>query len=145
MQAARLWLIAGIILCIAEMLTGTFFLLVIGVAALAGAAVAWFGADMWLQVCAASAIAVIGVGWVQVHRRHSPGKSMPALDLGQPVSFEKWISQSDGMARINYRGSTWDARLPNGLDPAPGTILFIQAVEGSVFQVSDNKPPATEG
>ena len=40
MEAHLIWVIAGIILVIVELLTGTFYLLVLGVAAFAGAGVA---------------------------------------------------------------------------------------------------------
>jgi hypothetical protein len=39
-----IWVIAGIALVVAELLSGTFYLLVLGVAAFVAAAVAWFGA-----------------------------------------------------------------------------------------------------
>lgn len=43
MEDYLVWLIAGLILVSAELITGTFFLLFLGIAALLGAAVAWFG------------------------------------------------------------------------------------------------------
>jgi membrane protein implicated in regulation of membrane protease activity len=39
-----LWLIAGFVLVIAELLTGTFYLLVIGAGAFAASLAAWAGA-----------------------------------------------------------------------------------------------------
>jgi membrane protein implicated in regulation of membrane protease activity len=50
MASYVLWAIAGFVLVIAELLTGTFYLLVFGVAALAGALVAYLGGAFWLQV-----------------------------------------------------------------------------------------------
>ena len=43
MELWLIWVIAGFVLVIAELLTGTFYLLVIGIGAFAGALVAWLG------------------------------------------------------------------------------------------------------
>ena len=141
MQIYHYWLIVGIALFIIEMLTGTFFLLVLGVAAMAGGITGWLGGGFWLQACVASLLAVIGVILVHNYRRraaHAP--AMASFDVGQPVTFEQWVSQNDGMARVNYRGTTWDARVSAGQPPAPGTILYIQTVEGSLLNISDVRP-----
>lgn len=142
MQAHHIWLIAGIVLCTTEMLTGTFFMLVIGLAAFAGAAVAWSGQEFWLQALVAAIVGVAGVIWVQSHRRRSTSAPMPSFDVGQPVSFERWVSQPNGMGRVNYRGSTWEARLSPGLDPAPGTVLYIRTFANNILEVSDQPPSA---
>lgn len=143
MQDHHLWLIAGIALCIVEMTTGTFFMLVIGIAAFAGAGTAWARYDFWTQALVAAAVATGGVLWVNAHRRKSPGTPLPALDLGQTATFERWVSQGQGMARVTYRGTSWEARLAEGLDPAPGTVLYIRAMDGNVLHVSD-QPPSKE-
>lgn len=135
MQNHHIWLIAGIVLCTLEMLTGTFFMLVLGVAALVGALIAWGGYAFWLQAIATSAVGVIGVGWVQLRRNKAPIKPVLSLDVGQPVTFERWISQPEGMGRVYYRGSTWDAHIAP-CDAVPGAILYIQAVNNNVLEVS---------
>ncbi len=140
MQNHHIWLIAGIVLCTVEMLTGTFFMLVLGVAAFAGALVGWSGLDFWLQVAAASAVGVIGVGWVQGHRKKAPARPPLSLDIGQPVTFERWVSQPEGMGRVYYRGSTWDARIATACDAVPGAILYIQAIDNNVLEVSNQFP-----
>jgi len=139
-QDYHYWLIVGLALCTAEMLSGTFFLLVLGVAALAGAITGWLGGGLWLQTCIAVLLAIVGVFWVHHYRHRLQVSALPSFDIGQPVSFEQWVSQSDGMARVNYRGTTWDARVSCGHTPAAGSILYIQSVEGNLLCVSDVKP-----
>ncbi len=139
MQNAYIWLIVAIGLGIAEMLTGTFFLLVLAIAGLAGAAVAWAGFGFWLQAGVAALIAVIGVQLVRARRR-TESAPMPSLDVGQPVNFETWVNREHGMARVNYRGASWEARLSPDLDPAPGAVLYIEASEGNVFRLVADKP-----
>ena len=57
MDLSLAWLIAGFILIIAELMTGTFYLLVLGVAALVGAGVGYAsGALVWQAIGAAAAV-----------------------------------------------------------------------------------------
>src|SRR5262249_56202450 len=44
------WLVAGVVLMVAELLTGTFYLLVLGIAALVAAAIAYGGAGFLVHV-----------------------------------------------------------------------------------------------
>ena len=71
------WAIGGIALIIAELITGTFYLLVLGIAALAGAAVAYAPYSFWTQAVVAAAIAIAGVVWVTPFAR--PRSPRPAF------------------------------------------------------------------
>ena len=133
-----IWLIAGLVLVIAELVSNTFFLLVLGIAAFAGAGSAWLGGALWVQIFIAAAVALSGVWWVHQHRKASNTASMPSLEAGQPVSFESWSNQAGGMARVKYRGAEWDASLPEGESPAAGDVYYISAVEGSSLIVTKN-------
>jgi membrane protein implicated in regulation of membrane protease activity len=136
METHFLWLIVGIVLIIAELLTGTFYLLFLGIAALVGAAVAFLGGALWLQAIVASACAAAGVVWIQRHRRSVAEQPMPSLDVGQPVSFQTWVSRSDGLARVKYRDADWEARVGGECAGDPGEILYITGVDGSTLLVS---------
>lgn len=60
MSAWLIWLIIGVLLIIAEMTTFTFYLLWLGIGALAGMIVALAAPDAWLlQVIVAGAVAII--------------------------------------------------------------------------------------
>jgi membrane protein implicated in regulation of membrane protease activity len=140
MQAHFLWLIAGIVLIVAELMSGTFYLLFLGLAALVAAAVAFLGAPLWIQASVAAACAVAGVVWVQRHRRSIKQKPMPSLDVGQSVAFDSWSSQSDRLARVKYRDAHWDARVIGECAGQPGEILHITGVEGSTLLVAKARP-----
>jgi membrane protein implicated in regulation of membrane protease activity len=140
MDSYLIWLAAGFVLVIAELVSTTFYLLVLGVAAFAGAAAAWAGAGFGVQTLAAAAIALAGVAWVHQHRKTSKTPAMPSLDVGQAVHFESWVDQPAGMARVKYRGAQWDALLPAGESPAAGDVYYISAVEGSSLRVSKARP-----
>ena len=36
---------------------------------------------------------------------------MPSVDAGMPASFESWIDAGARLARVRYRGASWDARV----------------------------------
>lgn len=140
MESYLIWLVAGFALVIAELATTTFYLLVLGIAAFAGAAAARFGVPFWMQTLIAAGVALAGVWWVHQHRKASKTPAMPALEAGQSVVFESWVNQAGGMARVKYRGSQWDASMPSGETPVVGDMYYISAIEGSSLRVTKTRP-----
>lgn len=139
-----LWIIAGLVLVIAELVTGTFYLLVLGLGGFAAALVAWAGGNALLQVGAFGIVAIGGVllvhHWHQSHRKADEGRSN-FLDRGQPVVLEGWANESAGLARVRYRGTSWDARVAGAsLRPTPGSTLYIEAQEGQTLVVAEAPP-----
>jgi len=127
------WLLAGIAVA-AELMTGTFYLLMVALGLAAAALAAHAGLAMGPQLVAA---AVIGGGATAL--LHWKRRNMPAaedsrenrdvnLDIGERVQVAAW--QADGTARVAYRGSTWSARLQPGAVAAPG-MHRVAAVEGN--------------
>src|SRR4051812_17331378 len=108
-----LWLISGFVLVIAELITGTFYLLVIGLGAFAAAVAAWTGAHVMVQALAGAVVALAGIWAVHHwHVRNRPATSGDnLLDRGQPVVLESWANEAAGIARVRYRGTSWDARV----------------------------------
>lgn len=140
MELWLIWVIAGFVLVIAELVTGTFYLLVIGVGAFAGALVAWLGGNELLQAVIGSAVALAGAWgvhhWHGAHREDEGKASSNFLDRGQPVVLEGWANESARLARVKYRGTLWDARLLKPEDhPSPGATLYILAQEGNTLVV----------
>jgi membrane protein implicated in regulation of membrane protease activity len=69
--------------------------------------------------------------WHEAHRKADEGRSN-FLDRGQPVVMEGWANEAAGLARVKYRGASWDARVAGGAArPTPGTTLYIEAQEGA--------------
>jgi membrane protein implicated in regulation of membrane protease activity len=137
METYLAWIIAGFVLVIIELLTGTFYLLVIGVGAFAGGAIAWAGASFFVQAVAACGVALAGTAWVRAwHGRQKKGEVEDnLLDRGQPVVLEAWVDAAAGRARVQYRGASWDARLVGAERPEPGATLYITGQEGNAFLV----------
>ena len=145
MQDYLIWTILGFVLVIVELMTGTFYLLVLGVGALFAAAAAWLGAPFLVQVAVAGVIASVGTWLVQKwHAKHHKGNDQSnAIDVGQSVTVVKWINQPEGMLRVKYRGAEWDARIkPGDLIAAgigEGGMLHILAQDGSCWVVGSQK------
>lgn len=113
------WLLAGGAVAV-ELLTGTFYLLMLAIGMTAAAVAAHLGASLPVQLVAA-AVAGGGavVGW-RAKRRKSPNAVSPGanrdinLDVGEAVHVEVW--NPDGTANIKYRGANWT------VIPVPGTV-----------------------
>lgn len=143
MESYLAWIIAGFVLVIIELVTGTFYLVVIGVGAFAGAAVAWAGGGYFAQAVGACAVALVGTWfvrrWHRVHQKQGARDNL--LDLGQPVVLEAWVDAATGLARVRYRGASWDARLADGLRPEPGATLYINGQDGNMLLVGAMPSP----
>jgi len=139
-----IWVIAGFVLVIAELVTGTFYLLVVGIGAFAGAGVAWLGGNGIAQAGVAGLVALIGAWLVHMWHDAQP-KDAPHtsnfLDRGQPVVLESWANEAANVARVSYRGTTWDARVVTALQPpVPGSTLYIEGQEGGMLLVGATPP-----
>ena len=132
------WWIAAAILIGAELVTGTFYLLAIGIAAALGGVAAWLGAGEPIQFTVAGVLGVVLT--IVAHRwrlaRATP-PAQPSLDVGQAVQVRAW--NADGTARVSYRGSEWDAELAAADTPHAGT-MFIVATRANTLVLSDRKP-----
>ena len=145
MELWLMWVIAGFVLVIAELLSGTFYLLVVGIGAFAGAIVAWLGGNELVQAAIASAFALVGAFLVHswhVRNRNGVGrKGDNVLDRGQPVVLEGWVNEPARIARVKYRGAWWDAKLRDEAAPAPGSTLYIESQDGNMLVVGTTAPP----
>ena len=138
------WVAAGAAVAI-ELATGTFYLLMMALGLAAAAVAAHLGAAASVQIIVA---ALVGGGATAVWhwRRFNQPHSAPArenrdvnLDIGERVNIVAW--QGDGTARIDYRGSTWTARLAPGEAPMPGEHRIV-AVEGNWLVVAPGRAAA---
>lgn len=135
-----IWWIAAAVLCGAELVTGTFYLLAIGLAVALGGVAAWLGASVPLQFGVAGVLGValtIAAHHWRLARAAPP--PLPSLDVGQAVRVESW--NADGTVRVAYRGTSWDAELASPDVPRAET-LYVVATRGSVLVLSDRRPSA---
>lgn len=114
MQVHHWWWILALGLGVAELLAGSFYLLVFALGALAGGVVAWFGGSVTLQVAATAVVAA--VGWALLWQRNpwratrAPGADRNMLlDIGERLDIDEW---TDGRrTQVRYRGALWTAEL----------------------------------
>jgi len=140
MESWLAWGVLGLALVIAELLTGTFYLVMLGVAAFGGAAVAGLGQPFAVQVIVAFVVAAAGCYGVHAYRAKNKSQQMPPIDAGMPASFENWIDSGARLARVRYRGASWDARV-EGADPLePGAIVYVLATDGNTLKVAKSRP-----
>jgi membrane protein implicated in regulation of membrane protease activity len=136
MSAYLYWILLGFLLLIVEVTTGTFYLLVLGMAAFAGALAAWAGGPFWLQAALGGGVALAGVMVVwKLRARDREPVSSNVLDVGQPVVLESWVDRPSGRARVRYRNALWDANVLGDASDAPGTVFYIRNVSGSELEV----------
>lgn len=140
MDISLAWLIASAALIVTELVTGTFYLLVLGIAALVGSGIGYAGgASLW-QALAAAAVAVAGVIWVRQYRKRTVASPMQGLDVGQPAAFESWVNKGAGHARVKYRDALWDAQVSGDALGESGEILYITSIDGNTLKVSKTRP-----
>ncbi len=120
-QATLWWLLAGGVI-VAELLTGTFYLLMLGLGLSAAALAAHAGLSLEAQIVATAVVgggAVVGWYFVKQRRKISePANAASDLDIGETVMVERWLP--DGTTRIKYRGADWTALHRPGEVPVAG-------------------------
>ena len=133
-----IWWVLAAVLVGAELITGTFYLLAVGLAFALGGAVAWFGASAPAQMFVGGVFAVAGtIAAHQWRKKHAMPVPQTGLDVGQEVQVLAW--HDNGTARVNYRGTQWDAEIA-----APGAAraqtMYIVATRGSTLVITPIKP-----
>lgn len=113
MTPALLWLIAGVLLVAAEVLSGEFVLVMLGAAALGAAAASALGASL---VVDAAVFAVLGLGLIFVARPALKRRLSHPLEIktgvdalvGKRAVAESTVDVRGGRVRID--GDLWSAR-----------------------------------
>ena len=132
-----LWLIVAAALTGLEMLTGTFYLLLMAIAALAGCLAALTDFSGTQQLLAFGAFGLIEAVAFTVYRRRHPAKQTENfLDVGNQVVFKN--TTPDGSWVVRYRGSDWQAR-PAREETRKDAPLVITKASGNILIV-DNPP-----
>lgn len=131
MQAHLWWWILAAALVGFELTSGTFYLLVYGVAAAAGGIAAWLGVGLVGQLLTAGVIAVLGTLALRHWKRGTDhtDSTVQDLDIGKSVQVESWQA---GRGQVKYRGAVWDAEAESA-DVDSSRPLVIRAVRGNTL------------
>lgn len=132
MDSYIVWFAVSFGLLVAELLTGTFYLLVISVGLAAAGLAALAGAPVALQFVVAAAIGLAGSLWLRTTRfgrrlHERVDDRVQNMDIGQSLHVDSWTVART--ARATYRGAVWDVELAPGEEPASGEFVIrdIQA------------------
>ena len=131
------WWILAAVLVGAELVTGTFYLLAVGVAFAVGGVAAILGVELPLQLVVAGVVAVGATMVAHKWRGARVPPPTPSLDLGQTVRVLDW--KDDGTARVNYRGTQWNAELAEG-GASRAETMYIVGTRGSMVIIADRRP-----
>ena len=85
-------------------------------------------------------VSAVGCYGVHVYRAKNSAQQMAPIDAGMPASFESWLDAGSRLARVRYRGASWDARVEGGEAVEPGTTVYVLAAEGNTLRVAKHKP-----
>ena len=147
-QASTLWWVLAGALVIAELLTGTFYLLMLALGSVAAAIAAHAGVGSSGQFVAAALVGGGATAVWHLKRARAPHSAPAAsnadmnLDIGQTVQVPAW--KPDGKARVTYRGATWTGRHVSHAAPVDGEhrIVAVHGNELDVVPIAHRTPQA---
>lgn len=125
------WLLTGGAI-VAELVTGTFYLLMLALGFAAAALATYAGGSTVVQTLAASMVGGGAVAiWNRIRSKHP--KNLPAstnpdvnMDIGEIVQVEAW--NADGTAQVHYRGANWTVLHRPGNVPTSGPHRVAEVI-----------------
>ncbi|MGC2166975.1 MAG: NfeD family protein [Gallionella sp.] len=112
MEAYWVWWLAAVVLIIAEMISGTFYLIAIAFGVSCAGLAAYLGLVWATQaviaalLCSASVAAIF---YWKKGQHTTTGQTNLAYDIGQEVQISHWLDER--RARVIYRGAEWNAEI----------------------------------
>jgi membrane protein implicated in regulation of membrane protease activity len=131
-MAAVVWLIAGLALIVAEVLSGGFVLMMLGMGALVAAGFAWLGASIWLDVAvfAGTSVALTLLARpMLMHRMHAAQVS---------TNVDALLGDK---AIVISSGELWSARAYDETEVLePGQRVTVMTISGATAVVMGELP-----
>jgi membrane protein implicated in regulation of membrane protease activity len=131
------WWIGAGVLIVLELMSGTFYLLMIALGFIAAALARLAGAQLPVQIAVAALVALVAVALLRRSRfgrnkrpeaAHNPDVN---LDIGATLTVPEWHERR---ARTQYRGAAWDVELAPG-EPEDARVYRVTALRGSCLVV----------
>ncbi|MBK1781232.1 NfeD family protein [Advenella sp. WQ 585] len=143
------WFGLAVMALIAELLSGTFYMLLVAFGLAASGIVAYFGFSLAAQVATCSIIGMAGLvilkkTGVLLKKGHlkATSDSNVNLDIGQHVEVKSWTDNRT--STVYYRGAQWQVKLDPSISeaPLPGqyVIVDIQSVTLVLKPVHKSSP-----
>jgi membrane protein implicated in regulation of membrane protease activity len=131
------WWIGAGVLVVLELISGTFYLLMIALGCVAAALAHVAGAAADVQFAVAAVVALAAVVLLRRSRfgrrkREQASRNPDVnLDIGQTLAVPAWHERR---ARVSYRGAAWDVELAAG-EPEDARLYEITELRGSCLVV----------
>lgn len=137
MTAPILWLIAGLVLCLMELVLPTAFVeLTMGISALIVAFVAWVVPSLLIQVIV---WLLLSIGLTVVLRRLLPKRSHSIIEDAKEATTLTAISPGQ-TGRVLYEGNSWQARCEDeNLAIEPEQKVYVVGRRGTTLIVIPEK------
>lgn len=138
-----IWIIFATIMAVVEMMSGTFYLLILAGGALAGGAVAGLGLSTSVQILCATLVTL--AGWVLLYKfgpQLARAEAHKSADVNPDIGATVRLSELNvaGEQRVMYRGASWAARL-DGATPELNRDYVIVSVEGAKLILAPKTTP----
>lgn len=130
-QSTLWWLLAGAAIGF-ELVTGTFYLLMLALGLASAAVSAHAGASPTVQTVVAAVVAAGTVlGWRYYKKAQPPSPPASAnrdvnLDIGETVHIDAW--NPDGTSTAKYRGAIWAVASVSGGPLAAGPHQVVEVI-----------------
>ena len=150
LEASTIWWILTGVLVAAELFTGTFYLLLLALAAgFGGLSVhAGFGTVTQISVAAVTGVFSLLV-WRTLKRRRLKQNGLEiatdSFDIGQTVFISEWCAT--GPTRVHYRGTEWSCALTAEAHPIAGPHRIAQILNNQLIlePIATASPPTLKG
>ena len=125
------WLITGALIAV-ELMTGTFYLLMLSIGAGAAALAAHADLTLTWQIVVGAAVGGFAVVFwhlrnARAHTHAEASRNQDIhLDLGETVQVTHW--DEEGLAQVKHRGAQWTALLPAGQVHTMGAHRIVEVV-----------------
>jgi membrane protein implicated in regulation of membrane protease activity len=114
------WWILALVMVVLELLTGTFYLLVLAFGCAGGAIAAMLGAGVSIQFLVSALVCLLGWAFLRKRQRSDlqqrpepQADSAVNLDIGELILVSSWDEL--GASTVDYRGAKWQSELAPGL------------------------------
>jgi membrane protein implicated in regulation of membrane protease activity len=125
------WLLAGAAVAV-ELMTGTFYLLMVAIGLAAAAIGAHAGASTAAQIVIAALVSGGSVlAWRSYKLKSPPTTPASAnhdvnMDIGGTVQVDHWLA--DGTGTVNYRGAKWQVSHTAGTPATVGAHRIVEVI-----------------
>lgn len=136
---ALVWLIAAVILGVAEALTVTLISIWFAIGALAAIIPAFFGVPIWGQILVFLAVSALSFAFTKkffkdiVKVKKQPTNSDSLIGNNGIVTAK--INNLEGAGKVFISGLTWSAKSENGEDIPEGAVVTVKKIEGATLVV----------